>query len=91
MHTATLFDDSGHQAVRLPKDVQFEGVAEVEVKREGRSVVLTPKSNAAARLESKQQNLAQMLAMPGIGGIDFEPARLEGPLCHPAEFHDVSD
>ena len=46
MRTATLFDDGGHQAVRLPKDIRFEGVAEVEVKQEGRSIVLTPKGES---------------------------------------------
>ena len=91
MRTATLFNDGGHQAVRLPIDVRFEGVAEVEVKREGRSVILTPKPETGARPDSKKQNLAQMLAMPGIGEIDFDPPRLEGPLYRPAEFFDVSD
>ena len=46
MSTATLFDDGGHQAVRLPKGVRFEGAAEVEVKQEGSSLVLTPKQES---------------------------------------------
>ena len=43
MQTATLFTDGENQAVRLPKDIRFEGVTEVEVKREGESIILTPK------------------------------------------------
>lgn len=43
MSTATLFTDGENQVIRLPKDMRFEGVAEVEIKREGESVILTPK------------------------------------------------
>ena len=45
MSIATLFNDGeGQQAVRLPEGMRFEGVAEFEVKRQGRSLVLTPQS-----------------------------------------------
>ena len=40
--TAKLFKNGRSQAVRLPKEFRFEG-EEVYVRREGRSVVLTPK------------------------------------------------
>jgi antitoxin VapB len=40
--TAKLFANGRSQAVRLPKEFRFEG-KEVYVRREGRSVVLTPK------------------------------------------------
>ena len=43
MSKATLFTDGENQVVKLPKGVRFEGVAEVEIKREGESVILTPK------------------------------------------------
>ena len=42
MQTAKLFKNGRSQAVRLPKEFRFEG-EEVYVRREGRSVVLTPK------------------------------------------------
>jgi antitoxin VapB len=40
--TAKLFKNGRSQAVRLPKEFRFEG-EEVYVRREGRSIVLTPK------------------------------------------------
>ncbi|TAJ39572.1 MAG: antitoxin [Reyranella sp.] len=42
MQTAKLFKNGRSQAVRLPKDFRFEG-DEVYVRREGDSVVLSPK------------------------------------------------
>ena len=43
MTTAKLFTTGGSQAVRLPKDYRFEG-NEVVIRREGKTVVLEPKS-----------------------------------------------
>ena len=43
LQTAKLFRNGRSQAVRLPKDFRFEG-DEVYVRREGKSVVLTPKA-----------------------------------------------
>ena len=45
MQTAKLFKNGRSQAVRLPKEFRFEG-EEVYVRREGKSVVLTPKEPA---------------------------------------------
>ncbi|RPJ53329.1 MAG: antitoxin [Acidobacteria bacterium] len=42
MTTAKIFKSGNSQAVRLPKEFQFEG-SEVYIKRVGRSVVLIPK------------------------------------------------
>ena len=47
MQTAKLFKNGRSQAVRLPKEFRFEG-DEVYVRREGRSVVLTPKETSRA-------------------------------------------
>ncbi len=47
MQTAKLFKNGRSQAVRLPKEFRFEG-EEVYVRREGRSVVLTPKETRKA-------------------------------------------
>jgi antitoxin VapB len=44
MNTAKLFKNGSSQAVRLPKECNFEGT-EVYVQRIGRSVVLVPKDN----------------------------------------------
>ena len=43
MRTAALFKNGKNQAVRLPKEFEFEGVTEVEITKEGGSLVLTPK------------------------------------------------
>lgn len=43
MQTAKLFKNGRSQAVRLPKDFRFDG-DEVYVRREGNSVVLSPKA-----------------------------------------------
>ena len=42
MRKASLFRNGRNQAVRLPKDFEFEGVSEVEIRREGNALILTP-------------------------------------------------
>ncbi len=48
MRTASLFKNGRNQAVRLPKEFEFEGVTEVEIARDGESIVLTPKRKSWA-------------------------------------------
>ena len=43
MRTAAIFINGKNQAVRLPKEFEFEGVTEVEIHKEGESIVITPK------------------------------------------------
>lgn len=43
IYHAKLFRNGGSQAVRLPKEVRFEGQREVLVRKEGRRVILEPK------------------------------------------------
>ncbi len=43
MSTASLFINGKSQAVRIPKELEFDGISEVEVTRNGDSIVLTPK------------------------------------------------
>ena len=43
MATASLFINGKSQAVRIPKELEFEGINEVEVIRDGDSIILTPK------------------------------------------------
>ena len=42
MKTASLFKNGRSQAVRLPKDFEFDGISEVEIIKEGDSVILRP-------------------------------------------------
>lgn len=48
MRTASLFKNGKNQAVRLPKDFEFEGITEVEIIKEGESIILTPKRKSWA-------------------------------------------
>ena len=48
MRTASLFKNGKNQAVRLPKEFEFEGVTEVEIIKEGESIILTPKRKSWA-------------------------------------------
>lgn len=42
MRTVSLFKNGRNQAVRLPKEFEFEGVSELEISREGDALVLRP-------------------------------------------------
>lgn len=42
MRTVSIFRNGKNQAVRLPKDMEFEGVTELEIIREGDTVILRP-------------------------------------------------
>lgn len=42
MKNAALFTNGRSQAVRIPKELEFEGVSEVEITREGDALVLRP-------------------------------------------------
>jgi len=38
------------------------------------------------KLSGKKKSILDMLAMPGVADIEFEPPRLDGKLFRPAEF-----
>ncbi|MDR0770217.1 MAG: type II toxin-antitoxin system VapB family antitoxin [Burkholderiales bacterium] len=42
MRTVSVFKNGGNRAVRLPKDMDFGDVAELEIRREGDVIVLRP-------------------------------------------------
>lgn len=42
MRIVSIFRNGKNQAVRLPKDMEFEGVTELEIMREGDAVILRP-------------------------------------------------
>ena len=37
------------------------------------------------RITGSQQGIVELLAMPDAADIDFEPPRLDGTLCRPAD------
>ncbi len=43
MHTAKLFTNGKNQAVRIPKSMEFEGINEVEVYKDGNRLIIEPK------------------------------------------------
>ncbi len=43
MRTVAIFKNGNNQAIRLPKDFEFEGISEVIITKDGESIVLTPK------------------------------------------------
>lgn len=42
MRTVSLFKNGSNQAVRLPKDLAFEGVNELEIIKQGDCIILRP-------------------------------------------------
>lgn len=42
MRTVSLFKNGKNQAIRLPKEFEFEGVSELEITRQGDAVILRP-------------------------------------------------
>lgn len=41
-HTARLFTNGRSQAVRIPRALEFEGVSEVTIRRDGRRLIIEP-------------------------------------------------
>lgn len=42
MRTVSVFKNGNNRAIRLPRDMDFEGVSELEIIREGDSIILRP-------------------------------------------------
>jgi antitoxin VapB len=42
MRTVSIFKNNANQAIRIPKDMQYEGVTELEIRRDGDTLVLRP-------------------------------------------------
>lgn len=51
MRTVSLFKNGRNQAVRLPKEFEFEGVSEVEISREGDALILRPARKVGQALQ----------------------------------------
>jgi antitoxin VapB len=67
MRTASLFKNGNNQAVRLPKEFEFEGVTEVEIVRDGESIILTPKRKSWSSFsEVKKADNDFLVERPGL-------------------------
>ena len=42
MRTVSVFKNGNNRAIRLPRDMDFEGVSELEIVRAGDSIILRP-------------------------------------------------
>lgn len=42
MRTVSIFKNSRNQAIRIPKDMEFQGVVELEISKQGDTLVLRP-------------------------------------------------
>ncbi|MDW3684179.1 type II toxin-antitoxin system VapB family antitoxin [Cupriavidus sp. CV2] len=62
MRTVSIFKNNANQAVRIPKDMQFEGVTELEIRREGDTILLRPVRPTWASLASEPLADADFLA-----------------------------
>jgi len=76
MTTASLFKYGQNQAIRLPKEFEFEGVSEVEVRREGNSIILTPLrqgwSSFANKLNADKDFLSEREEAIEYGRVNFD-------------------
>ena len=43
MRTVSIFKNGNNQAVRLPKDMEFDGVCELQIQKQGNVIILKPK------------------------------------------------
>ncbi len=43
VRTASIFKNGNNQAIRLPKEFEFSGVTEVDIIRDGESLIITPR------------------------------------------------
>src|SRR3954466_6456827 len=79
MQTAKLFKNGRSQAVRLPKEFRFEG-EEVYVRREGKSIVLSPSASCAiSRAVSRKERRLKA----GFRCAEWRAShRLEDPSRH---------
>jgi antitoxin VapB len=42
MRTVSIFKNSSNQAIRIPRDMEFQGVSELEIIRKGDTLILRP-------------------------------------------------
>ena len=42
MRTVSVFKNGNNRAIRLPRDMDFEGVSELDIIREGDAIILRP-------------------------------------------------
>ena len=73
MRTVSIFKNGNNRAIRLPRDLDFEGVSELEIVREGDSIILRPFrptwSSFAALEKADDPEFLQELARDQLGYV----------------------
>ncbi|KEY57425.1 type II toxin-antitoxin system VapB family antitoxin [Serratia sp. DD3] len=54
MRTVSVFRNGNNRAIRLPRDLDFEGVNELEIIREGDAIILRPVRPTWSSLSQKE-------------------------------------
>ena len=75
---AKVFQSGNSQAVRLPKDFRFD-VDEVEVSREGDTVILRPRPDRSKRWASLKSAVARGVSDDFLSDGREQPAAQERP------------
>lgn len=55
MRTVSIFKNGNNRAIRLPRDLDFDGVSELEIVREGDSIILRPVRPTWSSLASQEK------------------------------------
>lgn len=61
MRTVSIFKNGNNRAIRLPRDLDFDGVSELEIVREGDSIILRPVRPTWSSLASQEKADASFL------------------------------
>lgn len=67
MRTVSVFKNGNNRAVRLPRDLDFEGVNELEIIREGNTIILRPvKPSWTSFLQEEKADADFLMERQGI-------------------------
>lgn len=83
MPITTLSSREFNQATSRAKKAAQRGPVFITDRGRPAHVLLTIKEYE--EITNKRINILDLLAMPGVAEIDFEPPRLRGKLFHPAD------
>lgn len=52
LRTVAIFKNSSNQAIRIPKDMEYEGISELEIYKDGDTLILRPTRPSWTSLQS---------------------------------------
>jgi antitoxin VapB len=55
MRTVSIFKNGKNQAIRLPKDMEFDGVSKLEIIKDGDSIILRPSKPSWTSLAKQEK------------------------------------